>query len=210
MELILISESKLKIMLTADDMEDYEISNELMTYACKDTRKMFGKILEEARAKTGFDCTSGKLFIQVYPSKNGGCEVYVTSDMEESAKEQPKAEKKTKEKSTQPKLKKEYCVFVFGIISDVVASCDILKKSGYQNESALYFEKIGENISKYYLVLQEEVPQYQQNRRKKAPTKCDLANEYGKRLENKESIFYIKEHAKCIVCKNAVEIMSKL
>ena len=32
MELILISESKLKIMLTAGDMEDYCISNEYMSY----------------------------------------------------------------------------------------------------------------------------------------------------------------------------------
>lgn len=78
MELILISESKLKIMLSADDMNYYELNTDTIDYDNTETRKAFWDILDEAKHKTGFDAASERVFIQVYPSKEGGCELYVT------------------------------------------------------------------------------------------------------------------------------------
>ncbi len=77
MELIMISSSKLKIMLSPDDMQKYALDADI-DYADSKTRKAFRTILEEARQKTGFDTESEKIFIQLYPSKKGGCEVYIT------------------------------------------------------------------------------------------------------------------------------------
>ncbi len=204
MELILISDSKLKIMLTADDMADYSISNEYMSYESKDTRKMFGRILEEARQKTGFDSSNERLFIQVYPSKNGGCEVYVTT-FEEGEMPQKKNEKK----NNAPKKKKEYCVYTFDNIEDVTQLCKILRKSGYKFESSLHYENGSLKKKRYFLVLQEEVLQNNQYRKRKNVNKSDLANEYGKRIECKDILFYIGEHTEKIIKENAVNVLSK-
>ena len=62
---------------------------------------------------------------------------------------------------------------------------------------------------KYYLVLQEEVMQNQQYRKRKNISKSDLANEYGKRIENREIMYYINEHSEKVVKENAVNVLSK-
>lgn len=78
MELILISDSKLKIMLTTDDMREYALDCSTLDYDNTETRRAFWSILDEAKHRTGFDAASEKVFVQVYPSRSGGCEMYVT------------------------------------------------------------------------------------------------------------------------------------
>ena len=203
MELILISESKLKIMLTADDMESNGISEELLTYGEKDVRKIFEGILEQAKQKTGFDSSTGRLVIQVYPSKDGGCEVYFIR--------KPEGEKYTgaKEKTPVQRKKKEYCVYLFDGISDAVAVCTLLKKCGYTNESALYTDKRKNGERRYYLVLQEEIPANDRSRKRKSIAKSDLAAEYGTRFGGKEAMLYIAEHTEPLLTSNAVEAVGK-
>ena len=203
MELILISESKLKIMLTADDMESNGISEELLTYGEKDVRKIFERILEEAKAKTGFDSSTGRLCIQVYPSKDGGCEVYFIRKAE--------GEKYigTKEKAPVQRKKREYCVYTFEGINDVVTVCSILKSSGYTNESSLHVDRENNGDVRYYLVLQEEIPTGDRSRRKKSISKSDLAAEYGTRFGGKDAMLYIVERTCTLVKAKAVEVIGK-
>ena len=201
MELILISDSKLKIMLSKSDMQNYSITNECMSYENTDTRKMFGKLLDEANAKVGFDSKSGKVFIQVYPSKNGGCEVYITTERAENAQ--------AKKKTNTPRKKKEYCFYRFDCLNEIIELCKVLKESEYDLESFVCVEQEGRN-EKYYLVLQEEVFSNPQISKKKCINKSDLANEYGKRIERKEMMQYIKEHTKNVVSSDAVGILCKL
>ncbi len=203
MELILISETKLKIMLTADDMENNGISDELLTYGEKDVRKIFEGILEQAKIKTGFDSSTGRLCVQVYPSKDGGCEVYFIR--------KPDGDKisATKEKTPIQRKKKEYCVYLFEGISNAVTVCSILKKSGYSNESALYADKKANGESRYYLVLQEEIAANDRSKRRKSIAKSDLAAEYGTRFGGKEAMLYIVEHTEPLVTANAVEAVGK-
>ena len=78
MELIVISNSKLKIMLTSEDMREYSLDCNTLDYENTETRRAFWSILDEAKQRTGFDAASEKVFVQVYPSKKGGCEMYVT------------------------------------------------------------------------------------------------------------------------------------
>ncbi len=203
MELILISESKLKIMLTADDMADYSITNECMSYENHDTRRMFGKILEKAKEKTGFDSSLGKLFIQVYPSGNGGCEVYVTTENTDSNRG-----KRQDKKQNTPKKKKEYCVYMFTDLVSAVDVCKMLKESKYENESSFYSEEKS-GVKKYYLVLQEEMSVNTQPTRRRTLCKSDLAEEFGKKVDCKNALMYINEHATKLVENNAVEVLSR-
>lgn len=78
MELIQVGDNKLKIMLTLADMDRYEISEEIMEMSNAHVRSAFREILKEARMKTGFNTTGNRLYIQYYPSRDGGCELFVT------------------------------------------------------------------------------------------------------------------------------------
>jgi len=78
MELILISESKLKIMLSPPDMARYELEATRMDCADAHTRAAFRHIFDDARAEVGFDTAGSPLFVQLYASPEGGCEIFVT------------------------------------------------------------------------------------------------------------------------------------
>ncbi len=78
MELILINDTKLKIMLTREDMVRYELDCDSADYDNTETRRAFWSILDEAKHRTGFDAAHDRVFIQLYPSREGGCEMFVT------------------------------------------------------------------------------------------------------------------------------------
>ena len=78
MELIVISESKLKIMLEKEDMKRYGLFGSELNYDDPPTRKKLLSILDKAKEECGFDTGSEKLLVQLYPSKDGGSEMFVT------------------------------------------------------------------------------------------------------------------------------------
>ena len=81
MELILIDQTKLKIMLTAPDMQHYALdTSRLEGISCTDThtREVFRHIFHDAEEKTGFHTEGEKILVQMYTSKCGGCEIFVT------------------------------------------------------------------------------------------------------------------------------------
>ena len=78
MELIRISENKIKIMLDALDMDAYDLPTDGFDYCEKAMREAFRAVLRDAGRKTGVDFSDGRLSIQLYPSKTGGCEMFVT------------------------------------------------------------------------------------------------------------------------------------
>ncbi len=78
MELIVISQSKLKIMLTAPDMQYYELQGNHINCVDEETRRAFRHIFDDARLQVGFDTAGERLFVQLYASRDGGCEIFVT------------------------------------------------------------------------------------------------------------------------------------
>lgn len=210
MELILISRSKLKIMLTADDMENYSISADSLTYEKRDTRRAFERILDEAREKTGFDSTSGRLFIQVYPSKNGGCEVYVISNEEDKKCEKKQDKGGTKEVRTPPKPRVCQCVYGFDTIERVISASRALRGCGYDSDSSLYWSESGERETRYYLALREEIDRENRYKKRKSLSKSDVAGEFGRRMGGRETLIYINEHCRSIIEGDAVERMAEL
>lgn len=98
MELIVISDKKLKIILDDGELasrgialDELECEDERYADEKRETNEKHGidekrsiakaalrGILDEARDKTGFDASHAKVYIQLYPSRGGGCEIYVT------------------------------------------------------------------------------------------------------------------------------------
>ena len=74
----MIREDKLKVLLTPFDMMKYELTCEKLDYDNTETRKAIWSILDFAKRETGFDAAIGKIRIEVYPEKSGGCAIYIT------------------------------------------------------------------------------------------------------------------------------------
>lgn len=78
MEFVLVDSDKLKVSLTQKDLEEMGISYESIDYSDENTRKALVSLLEKGRAQTGFNPRRAKLYIEVFPSQDGGCVIYYT------------------------------------------------------------------------------------------------------------------------------------
>ena len=78
MEFILISESKLKIIISAEEAVEYGI--ESITPDCTDPvcRRAVWSILDKAKREVGFDPGGDKVLLQFYHLKGSECEVFIT------------------------------------------------------------------------------------------------------------------------------------
>ncbi len=88
MELIQISDNALKVSLTREDMEFYDIEFEMLDYENTQTRRAIWNILDEAKRSLGFEAARDSLYIQAYRSKCGGCELFVRREGEKAVKRQ--------------------------------------------------------------------------------------------------------------------------
>ena len=78
MEIVRISEEKLKLTLCKEDLEKYKLKPDELDYDKTETRRVIWQILDEAKKKTGFDAAADRALIEAYPGRRGGCEIYVT------------------------------------------------------------------------------------------------------------------------------------
>lgn len=195
MELIRIGDSKLKIMLTAQDMARYAITPEALDYENTETRRAVWQILDEAKQQTGFDAASDRVLIQVYPSRAGGCELYVTKVLPQTAGNHT---------AVTPRLSDSdrAGVYAFSGLSETLSVCRMLLRSGYSGESTAYVGADG----RYYLVIRERVGEGC------APSAfyCP-AEEYGEKVAGgSQKLAYIKEHGQCLCPSQAVERLAAL
>ena len=173
MELILISNSKLKIMLSAEDMKKYNIECD---GGCA-LRQGFKPVLERAHDDCGFDIESGRLLVQVFPSRGGGCEMFVTRVALSAGSEGNDAS-----------------VCIFDTMQSMIALCRVLRDRGLGAESAAYALPEGA----FALLL----PEF--DRDEGLPLEASVINEFGYRRDCERIEGYIKEHARAIFAENAV------
>lgn len=209
MELILINSSKLKIMLTGDEMKKYDLDTDRIDYDTTATRKAFWSILDDAKSETGFDAASDKVFIQLYPSKKGGCEMYVTKLGDTSSS--PRAGKSTRgtprEKfqiipsSHGTGGKARMGAFAFDSLTALLSVCRRLREMNWQGESHAYRDGNG---ACFLFLSDADRGSYT------AIDDFSFISEYGTR-ENAERLrLYISEHATCIREHDAVAVLGNL
>ena len=219
MELIMISNSKLKIMLTSEDMKEYSLDCNTLSYENTETRRAFWSILDEAKHRTGFDAASERVFVQVYPSKKGGCEMYVTKLGIFSGKKQAYNEdgdikinddisggsmRRSSEEtvSTSERFlnrRKRAFAFRFDSIDPLLGACKRLYTSGYSGESSAYRAD-----KHFYLKIREESTEYSFG-----DTESILL-EYADELDSTYFDIYIGEHGSCICENDAVKTLGEL
>ncbi len=199
MELILISAGKLKIMLTDSDMKKYDLKAEAVDYNNTETRRAFWNILDDAKHETGFDAASDRLFIQMYPSKDGGCEMFVTKL--ETLPHETKSGDKRKGRPALEETGREYlAVYSFDKLDPLICVCRRLLQNNWLGKSRAYREPDG----KCYLFLSECVSEGRRAMRHAT------ISEYGISEHAETALLYIKEYADTLCEAHAVETLGIL
>lgn len=199
MELIMINSEKMKIMLTREDMTYYDIKMYSLGHTGNNVREAFSRVLEDIRSETGFDTVTEKSILQVYPSRDGGCEVYVTR-LSGKGDETVPTDNKGGRDGARVSIKKwlEEVVFVFEDITDTIDACRLLLADGYAYDSRLY-EKDG----RYYLFLEDDTCGINLT-----GELCRLAD-FGKKIGGRITEAYIFEHCRLIIPERAVENLGR-
>lgn len=181
MELIVIDESRIKLMLTAEDMKAYRNAAEE-----SGTGEALRGILRAAGMR-------GRIYVEMYPSKTGGCEVFVTKLAER--------ENRTSMKSGNERMLAEYrnyifrgrVIYRFDTMPCLLGACAGLMQGGYRGESSAYHEETA-GCGAYYLILEQE---------------SHVASEHLGSLCKSSVYYYINEHCRKL-CADAVQILGKL
>ena len=200
MELIVINSSKLKIMLSDDDMKKYELDAEAIDYDTTATRRAFWSILDDAKTETGFNAASDKLLIQLYPSKKGGCEMYVTK-MEEAKQSPPRGHAKPLPRDLLYGGHKRTEAYVFEALEHLLCVCRRLLSLGYEGESHAYRDHTG----RFFLLLCRYcygASSY--------PDEYAFITEFGKAENVSRVKLYITEHGECLRQNDAVMQLGRL
>ncbi len=198
MELIVIDESRIKLMLTAEDMAAYRIT-------VNGSREALRGIMADACRKCGYAGTAmrGRIYVEMYPSKKGGCELFVTrlAERERESKIETERENGTIMKTGNESILAEYrkyifrgrVIYAFEKMPDLLCACLGLMKSGYGGESAAYCD---EEKRMYYLILEQE---------------SHIASENLGTLCRSSVYYYINEHCRRLCSGgDAVATLGKL
>ena len=195
MDMIRISDDKLKVILDKRDMQEYALSSESLDYDNAETRRALWEILDEAKAKLGFNAAENRILVQAYPDRKGGCEIYVTK-MERSEGE--KGERKGART-----LRGRESAFCFWDFEALCAVCETLSRQKREYESALYL--LGDAL---YLFIKEEIAESILPASRLSS--LSFIEEYAKRAKTPLEAAYIKEHGEGILEESAIEKLAPL
>ena len=149
MELLRIGEEKLKIILSSEDLLSFEIEASELDYANTETKRMLWEILHRAKQSVGFDTDGHRVLVQLYPSRDGGCEMFVTklgADHEKEVNLLPLCPKKSR---TAKEAHGRLGAFSFATLSDLLSVCRRLYALGHKSLSEVYYS----DDERYFLFL---------------------------------------------------------
>ena len=205
MELILVSESKLKVMLSEEDLSDFALTADELDYSKAETKRLFWDVLSRAKRSVGFDTDGMRVLVQLYPSRAGGCEMYITklgigcTEQQAQAEDAPpclhyKPSHRSEEGTVGPGA------FGFDRIEHLLAVCHRLCGIGYSAHSAAFADG-----QRYYLFLEGlDITGY-------LPLdEYSFITEYGTRESPEALRRFLSEHGKPICQTEAVEQLGGL
>ncbi|MBR2292851.1 MAG: adaptor protein MecA [Clostridia bacterium] len=197
MELLMINESKLKIMMTKEDLGEFDLCADELDYCNTETKRMLWDLLNRAKHTVGFDTDGYRVLVQLYPSRTGGCELFVTKvtsifgdgeDEDFFDEESPVEDEATK-----------LCAFGFETLDGMLAVCRRLMTVGYGKASQAY---IGDT-RRYYLFLERGV--------QSSPTDpYAFILEYGTAENAEATKEFLCEYGRVICAERAVEHLGVL
>ncbi len=192
MELIVIDSRRMKIMLSCEELSSYSIDASSFDPEDEKTKRILYDIVDRARRSAGLDGAAGGMFVQVFTSTDGGCEMYVTDFSRLGDEEYGGEQHMPEEERTSVRKRKQ--VYRFDGVSELLLACRALHELGYSEASNAYLT----DSAGAYLVLNE------------------WERESWAALEFGESVFfggmmpYLYEHTRQIAEGDAVSVLGEL
>ena len=184
MELIVISDTKLKVVLTEEEMEHYG----LVTGEDGDpSREAVERLLSEIRRLSGFDAVGMRVLVQLWKDRSGGGEMYVTRLTERD-------DDGRKEYS----MRRSKVLYAFDAMDPLTAACRILVRRDFCGTSDAYRGDDGV----WYLSIENTA--YGEE-----PGILDILTEYGVQRSG-AVLTVLPEHAQLIVHGTAVEALASI
>lgn len=204
MELIRISDRKLKIMLTPTDMHHFELNPDTFGEDSAGMHRSFRLLLEEIKKQTGFDADDRQISVQYFPSREGGCEMFISRVppvCEADRASSPMTQSlQIRQQGVRGAFHRE-CAYRFQSLDQILTVCRRLSQIGYIGSNSAYCD----NFDRYYLLLSvlAESPFA-------TPNELAFITEYGM-IENTSLLkIYLKEHGRVICSENAVYQLGRL
>ncbi len=141
MELIMMSDTRLKVILTRVDMENYHLDFDGDDYDNARTRRAMMRLFDEVKRRVGFDIADDRILVQIWPGADGGCELFVS-----------KLESKASSGRKTPRITAcdfETLIYKFTTLKDLILVCQTLHMRGYKKPSEVLAGEAGD----WYLVL---------------------------------------------------------
>ena len=185
MELIIISESKIKLTLTKDELESFS----------GNTKDVLRDIMNEAQMNCECPRLDGRVFVQMYQSKKGGCEMFVTKlekNLNETAMRSGEERMLTEYKRSYISENGSHVIYLFTEMTNLLGCCMGLLKMGYNGSSTAYIDSSNKT---YYLMLDSET---------------HVAGENFGSLCPMRTYYYINEHCDVMCDSEAVLKLGKL
>ena len=157
MEFLPIGDDQLKITLSEDELLFYGLELSSLSYSSTQTRRGFWALLDDAKQATGFDAAATKVSVQIYASRQGGCEMYILAEPadRESVNTDPDTLPVESGLTVCPAIPRTFSPAIgrFNSLGDLLSACLALQNNGYPGESSAW--KVG---NRYYLCLTGTVP----------------------------------------------------
>ena len=209
MELIRINSHKLKIMLTPADMSHFELPTEGFAENGDRSHHSVSLLLKELRERFGFEADEEGLSVQFFPSREGGCEMFISKPLEEKAEEREADTVKDAEKNAlQPHryrsksncFKRDFA-YRFESLEFLLSVCRRLLEIGYICESTAFYDR----QRNYYLLLSSlSASPFS------IPEEIGFITEYGSIQSPAGTRLYLAEHGEAICLSDAVLQLSRL
>ncbi len=210
MELIRISDCKLKIMLTPTDMCQFELNADSFEDNSEQMHRAFRLLLEEVHRRTGFDADDTRISVQYFPSREGGCEMFISNlrsdGSEPRALTVPKASNEKNAVGLHPvkraggAFRREFA-YRFSELEHLLMVCRRLWQIGFVCESTAWRDEGG---CYFLFLITLSLSPFS------TPEELDFILEYGAPENAPQLRLYIREHAKSICNDNAVCRLAQL
>ncbi len=184
MEILRIGKYAVKVSLDTEEALRYKLLSKDSTSDC-DMKVEIERLLEKVAKKIDFTYSGRKLFTEIYPNKNGGCEVFISTINNDEARGQD------------VKRSKFVSLYAIETIDMLLKICFRLKEISFEGKSSVYYDDYDK---KYYLILENVFTK---------ELKYAFLSEYAKQIKA-SAHSYVKEHYKCIIKKNGVKLLAEL
>ena len=180
MEILQIAPGRLKVTLSAGEMKDYRIDCDKMDYDSEESKRAFEGILAVVRAKTGLDADGGRLYVQFYPSRDGGCELFLIH--KKSEPEEAFQERERNARALIPMERRDGYLCVFQDQKSAFSFLELLK-----GKKTLFYRMFYDGEGDRYLFYCKRTD----------GASCLLLEEHGSKADGR-TLLYLKEHYLCL------------